>query len=130
MGDGIENVKNYGPEVFDNRPSTKYLKVTPGEEVVVGVKSVAYTMTTFPSDPTPKPAMVLSIDNLNGQSLPKPMEFTITGKYFANTVREYEKSTDVNLFKWLFRIKRNGSGMETRYVFTPHAKRTNGGGSV
>lgn len=112
-----ENEKKMGHEIFDNVKSGQFLKLRDGEEVIVGVEDWHYDEVRFKDDDNKKPALILHIDLEDGAKTKK--EFTITAKYFADQVKEYMNNNDINLKKWLFKLKRDGAGMETKYTFTP-----------
>lgn len=119
------NEKDLGYDIFEDVPAGNFLKLKDGEEHIIGVHSRRCDYVSYGKDekgnPKPgKPSVILELDHVDGP-LKEHVEFTTSAKYLKEIIEEYEKAgkDEPNLFSWLFKIKRKGTELDTKYTLMP-----------
>lgn len=105
-------------EEFEEAKGTgNYLKMEAEKDYVMGFSEAKYVKRDFGEGL--KPTLVLILDHVDGVDLDEPVEFSTSSKLLANQVEEYRANPDCNLLSWFFKIRKTGSGVQTKYAMTP-----------
>lgn len=106
-------------EQFVEAKAGNYLKLEADKDYIVGFESANYCLHEYTAGEGQKPTLALIIDHLDGVELEESQEFTTSSKALASMVEEYRLNEACNLFKWLFKIRRTGEKIMTKYSLTP-----------
>ena len=111
-------------EQFEDSKAGNYVKLEAEKDYIVAVADARYIMRDFGEGL--KPTMLLVFDHFDGHDLDEPAEFTSGSKLLANMIEEYRSNESVNLLGWYFKMRKTGTGMQTKYTWTPHKPRPKG----